>query len=241
MRRIIALAVVVMGTLAGAAGAEPVRVLVVTGGHDFEAEPFFAMFAAMQAVEYEHVTQPEANGVLGSEELQGYDVVVFYDLFQETTEAQRINLLEAMWHGLGVVALHHHLASWEGWPEWHGILGGHYYLAETEVAGEVRPASTFRHDVQIPVAIADHEHPITRGMVDFTIFDEVYGSYYVSPEVHVLLTTEHPESTRQLAWTTQYGEGRVVYIQLGHGREAYEHPSYRMLVGNAIRWAAGVL
>lgn len=238
MLQVAAITIAMAGALGGVSEAEPVRALVVTGGHDFEAEPFFDLLRSQEGIEVTHVVQPEANALFASESLLEYDVVVFYDMFQETTEEQKAGLLEAMWNGLGVVALHHHLASWSGWPEWHGILGGHYYEVQTEVDGEVRAASSYRHDVQVPVTVADPDHPITRGLVDFTILDEVYGGTYVSPDVHVLLTTDHPESARQLAWTTQYGEGRVTYIQLGHGREAYEHPSYRMLVGNAIRWAA---
>lgn len=238
MARVMTCAMVLAGSVTGVAGADPVRVLLVTGGHDFEAEPFFALFEAVEGIEVEHVVQPEANAVLASEALRGFEVIVFYDMFQETTEEQKSGLLQAMWEGVGVLALHHHLCSWEAWTEWHAILGGHYYQVDTEVDGEVRPACTYRHDVEISVTVADPDHPITRGVTDFTIVDEVYGGFYASPDAHVLLTTDHPESGRQLAWTTQFGEGRVAYLQLGHGREAYEHPSYQTLVSNAIHWAA---
>ena len=36
-------------------------------------------------------------------------------------------------------------------------------------------------------------------------------------------------------------KSRVVVIQLGHGREAHENPTYRKLVRNATLWAAGKL
>ena len=45
-------------------------VLVVTGGHPFEAEPFFAVFDDLPGIRWSGATAPEA----------GHDVVVFYDL-----------------------------------------------------------------------------------------------------------------------------------------------------------------
>jgi hypothetical protein len=47
-----------------------VDVLVVTGGHPFEAEPFFAVFDALDGVRWTSATAPAA----------GHDVVVFYDM-----------------------------------------------------------------------------------------------------------------------------------------------------------------
>ncbi|HNU99585.1 MAG TPA: ThuA domain-containing protein [Verrucomicrobiota bacterium] len=41
-----------------------------------------------------------------------------------------------------------------------------------------------------------------------------------------------------MAWAKTYEAARVVYIQLGHDHLAYENPSFRRLVANAIRWVA---
>ena len=40
------------------------RVLVVTAGHSFEAEPFFAMFDADSGIRWEGAEQPEAMALL---------------------------------------------------------------------------------------------------------------------------------------------------------------------------------
>ncbi|MEY3493916.1 MAG: hypothetical protein RL413_1334, partial [Actinomycetota bacterium] len=45
-------------------------VLVVTGGHPFEAEPFFAIFDALGLDDWSRATSPAT----------GHDVVVFYDM-----------------------------------------------------------------------------------------------------------------------------------------------------------------
>ena len=55
----------------------------------------------------------------------------------------------------------------------------------------------------------------------------------------MLLTTDHPKSDPELAWTKQYGNSRVVYLQLGHDHLAYENPNFRTLLARSIRWTAG--
>ena len=40
---------------------EPLQVLIVTGGHDFERKPFFAMFEAMPGIQWKEAIQPGAN------------------------------------------------------------------------------------------------------------------------------------------------------------------------------------
>jgi hypothetical protein len=84
--------------------------------------------------------------------------------------------------------------------------------------------------------VADPNHPVTRGLSDFTILDETYGGFEVKPGSHILLTTEEPTSTRNIAWVKEYGRSRVVYIQLGHDHHAYENPNFRKLLAQAIRW-----
>lgn len=80
-------------------------------------------------------------------------------------------------------------------------------------------------------------HPITEGLKDFEIDDETYKGFYMNPGVTELLRVYHPKSSPVIGWTHQYGESRVVYLQLGHGPTAYTNSSYRRLVENAINWA----
>ena len=57
--------------------AQPIKVMLVTGGHDFEAQPFFEMFDAMEGVEYEHYEQPSANHRIAKDYAKDFDVIVF--------------------------------------------------------------------------------------------------------------------------------------------------------------------
>ena len=216
-----------------------VRALLVTGGHAFEEKPLMALFDAIPDVEVTHVAYPAAAEMLNPELAKEYDVLVFYDLWHpELTLGQRKALLQLLNQGIGVVALHHTIASHPNWPEYAKIIGGKYFLEDRTVDGKTLHASRAIHGQDIPVRVVDPHHPITHGLSDFEIHDETYGGCQVDPSVHLLLATDHPDNNKQLAWVKTYGKSRVFYLQLGHDHFAYEHPSYRKLVARGIRWTA---
>ncbi len=215
------------------------RVLIITGGRsDFEREAFYAMFNSFANVEYEEVMQPEANRNLTSSFYDVFDVLVFYDMVQDITGQQRAALVDLLEHGKGVVVLHHALASYREWAEYENIIGGRFYLdLQPEIKNKAGyPVSTYQHEVDIPVTIADKDHPITNGLDNFVIHDETYGNVKVLPVVHPLLSTSHPASGEIIGWTHLYRKSPVVYIQPGHNHMAFENPNYRRLVEQAIKW-----
>ncbi|MCP4639111.1 MAG: ThuA domain-containing protein, partial [bacterium] len=99
-------------------------------------------------------------------------------------------------------------------------------------------ASTYLHDVDFALQVADAEHPVTRGVTDCTIHDETYLGCYIADDNHVLLTTDHATSDESIAWTRTYGKARVCYIQPGHGPQIFARPEYRKMLTQAVRWAA---
>lgn len=218
---------------------KPIRILIVTGGHDFEREPFFAMFQSFGDVTYEEVQHPQAHARLTPEAAKSYDVIVLYDMWQPISEEHQEAFVKLLKQGKGLVALHHSLAGYQHWPEYRNIIGGKWHMQKWTQNGQERSPSTYQHDVQFKVRIADRKHPVTQGLQDFDIRDETYGNFEVLPKTKPLLTTDEPTSNRVIAWTHTYGRSRVVYIQLGHDRYAYENPHYRRLVHQAIRWVAG--
>jgi type 1 glutamine amidotransferase len=220
------------------APAAPIRVLLITGGHDYETNQFLATFRANPDLVVETAVHPEAHAWFKADRASRYDVMVFYDMWAEISDAARSDLVARLQEGKGLVALHHCLASYPKWSEYTRILGGKYLLQKEAIGGAERPASTYLHDVQVAVRIADPAHPVTRGLRDFVIHDETYGGFYVDPSVKVLLTTDTPTSGPNLAWGHDFGKARVVYIQLGHDHQAYENPNYRQLLRQAIAWTA---
>lgn len=217
-----------------------IRVLLVTGGHGFEHGPFLAVFRSMPDVEVTEATYPDAAGLFTPDLAKQYDVIVFYDMWgKPMTDAQRNGLVRLLNNGIGIVALHHTLAAHPEWPEYARIIGGKYHLKPHEVAGKTVPTSQYDHDQDIRVHVAVPDHPITCGLEDFEIHDEAYRGFDTAADAKVLLTTDHPKSDPELAWTKTYGNSRVVYIELGHDHFAYENPSYRTVVARAIRYVVG--
>ena len=247
MRRQAAFAIVLLsiGVLASATvraadtpAEDKIRVLVLTGGHGFQTEPFYAMFDAMEDVTYARAELPEEAGLLGPGLADKVDVLVLYDMCRKFAPEQYEQFKALLDQGIGVVALHHTLAAHQEWPEYAKILGGKYLTRPATVEGETLPISAFKHGVDFSVQVPKTSHPITRGLKDFTIHDEAYKNYWTDPQAQVLLTTAHADSDPELAWVRTYGNSRVFYLLLGHDRHAYQHPSYRTLVSRGIRWAA---
>ncbi|MDZ7723853.1 MAG: ThuA domain-containing protein [candidate division KSB1 bacterium] len=209
------------------------RVLVVTGGHDFQEDAFYAMFDSFADITYDIAVQPKANVLYTTGDLDPYDALVFYDMYQEITAEQKAAFLDILKQGKGMVFLHHALVSYQDWDEYEQIIGGRY-IEKTD-SGQT-DASTYQHDVDIPVKVMETSHPVTRGVNDFEIHDEVYGGFRVSETVHPLLSTNHPQSSKMIGWYHIYKNSRIVYIQLGHDHHAYQNPNYQKLVRQAIDW-----
>lgn len=234
--RLVAAAAVVaaLATVASAEEAK-LKVLVVTGGHDYEPQ-FHDMWRADPGLVCEHQQHPKALETICAG-APGFDVVVLYDMYMPITDAQKEGYARTFRNGKPLVVLHHALANFKDWPEYRRMIGGRYFVEQHVEGGATKPASTYEHDLDLKIEVADREHYITRGLADFQIHDEAYGGFAVDPGSHPLLRTSHPKSGPVVAWTRTYGKARVAVIQLGHDSKAYTNPSYRTLVSRAVLWA----
>ena len=167
--------------------------LVVTGGHPFEVEPFFAIFDSFADVSCTGRTQPEP----------GHEVVVFYDmpgirftradppleLIPPTDEQRRVieDLTEI---GTGFVFLHHAIASWPAWEAYAHIIGGRFHYTPATLDGTKYPDSGYRFDVTHTVDVLDPTHPVCAGVgASFTLTDELYCFPVLVDEVVPLMRT----------------------------------------------------
>jgi hypothetical protein len=220
---------------------EKVNVAVVTGGHGFQHEPFFKMFDGMKAVDYIEAEQKDHSELFEDISDWDYDVIVFYNMTQNISPKRRKSLLKLLGRGVGVVALHHTMGAYQQWPEFKQIIGAKYYLRDTMEDGVNHGKGSFKHDIDIRVRVVNRNHPITRGMSDFTIHDETYKNCWFDDGNKVLLTTDHPTSDETIGWVRRYRKARICTIQLGHDSKAYINSNYSRLVERAILWAAGRL
>jgi type 1 glutamine amidotransferase len=217
------------------------KVVVVTGGHGFEREPFFKMLDSIEEISYTEAIQKDSSELF--EDISGwdYDVIVFYSMTQDISEKRRQNFLKLLDRGVGVVAMHHIMCSFQDWPEFKNIIGTKYYLKDTTEDGVAYKAGSYEHDIDMPISVVDKQHPITEGMSDFVIHDEGYKNCWFDEDNHVLLSADHPASDKTVCWVRNYGKSKVCTIQLGHDSKAYENRNYRLLVNRAILWSAGRL
>jgi len=215
------------------------KVVVVTGGHGFEHDPFFKVFDGMETVNYVEAVQKDHSELF--EDISGwdYDVMVFYNMTQSISPKRRRNFVKLLDRGVGVVALHHTMGAYQDWPQFKKIIGTKYYLNEAVEDGVTHGKGSFKHDVDISVHVTNKNHPITKGMRDFTIHDETYNNCWFDEKNRVLLTTDHATSDETIGWVRTYRKAKVCTIQLGHDSKAYANSNYPQLIERAILWAAG--
>jgi len=217
---------------------EKINVVILTGGHGFQREPFFKVFEGHDDIEYTEFQLKDHSEIFEDVSDWDYDVIVLYNMSKEISRKRRRNFVGLLRRkGIGLVALHHMMGAYPQWPQYRKITGAKYFLKGT--AGD--RASTYKHDLDLNVHIEDTSHPITRGMSDFQIHDEGYKYCGFEKNNHVLFTTEHPDCDKTIGWTRKVGKAKVYGMMLGHDSHAYENPNFRKLVARAIRWTAGRL
>ncbi len=220
-------------------------VLLLSGGqrehHGYRDQAFYLARTLEDTGKY-RVTIVEDAAVLESPRLDRYEMILMTadrrdDEFR-LTEAQQRALLGRVRDGAAFVSIHAADNAAKDWlPEWREMLGGvfsHVGLPD----GKVRTGT-------YTVKIADGSHPITRGLADFTLVDELYYHMQMQPGVEPLATVEHAGEAWPVAWTRTFGKGRVFHLPLGHRGfgpdkpDPLRDPNLGRLLLRGIDWAAG--
>ena len=165
--------------------------------------------------------------------LNNYDVIVFTIYAQklgDLTPQGKENLLNYVKSGKGFFVQHLATASFPKWDEF-GKLCGRKWVMGTSGHG---PRSVFESK------IVDKEHPITKGLTNFTTDDELYAKLQGNEEIHVLIEADSgwSKKTEPLIFVKNYGQGRVVHNAYGHDRKALMTPSVQKIIIRGTEWAA---
>ena len=211
--------------------------LVVTKGHPFEREPFEAIFAEMEGVEFTHVEHPEAVRWLAPERAVDFDTVLFYDMpgidFADggpvygEPPAELPGYFEALTAaGKGLVFLHHAIAGWPAWPAYGEMVGGRFCYTPQLVRGVEVPDSGYRHQVDHEIRVL-RDHPVTAGLpATFRMTDELYLYQVFDDRIEPLLASGHDFSRDNF-----YSAANVVLRGQMYSNEGWEHPVGSNLVG----------
>lgn len=210
------------------------KILVLSGpNHGFDkSAAVIGDFLAQQA--NLQVTVSDDKALLTSPQLNEYAVCVFGTGFTRATRLddgtiqrepdltpdQEAGLFHFVESGKGLVGIH-------GTAWWIGgraveLIGGH--------ANWHPPGLTFT------VNIEDATHPITAGVSDFAVEDEIYISAY-EPTLHILASAQWHGRAHPMAWVKRFGQGRVFYTALGHTADTFRQPAMQQLVTQGVQWA----
>ena len=228
----------VFATCSHCVASEPLSVLVVRGGHAYDTPEFEEMCQALEGVSVDLVLTSHMQRMKASEIIEKYDALLFLNQnkFYKISERNQKQYLDLAKLGMGMVFLQFTLSSHPEWDEFHDLIGGKWFLKNyTE---DPKLHSTYFTDLTVNIKILDTAHPVTRGLKDFTMTDAFYGNIYTDANVHPLLGSDNPDLAPALAWAHRYDQSKVVYINPGFTKGAYENPSYRKLISNALSYVA---
>jgi type 1 glutamine amidotransferase len=172
----------------------------------------------------------------------------FADPRPETAEADVYLLYTAG----GQFAAHQQRALAAAVASGKGLVGVHCANALRHRGGELDPADRALFELLGSRRLPDgggHEgrhtaritadHPVTRGVTDFDVFDEYDGIELADDALTVLARGRGPDGASvPLLYVREAGAGRVVYLTLGHDMRSWGEPPVRALVRQALRWAA---
>lgn len=220
---------------------DPIRLAFIAGMNpEFNYSLYAPVLEDFEGVTWQAYTNEESQELFKPENKDKYDVIVFYDIcLEEIPESTKQHIVDAVSGGKPVFILHDGLLTYNTWPEFAKIAGMKYFMSRQDVDGVEYGVSKYKHNQEIPITVADKKHFITQGMDEhFILNDEIYDRMWQSPDLHVLLTTNHPESCRDMMYTHQYGKGKVVGIVTGHGPDIYRDKNFKLAFQRAVLWLA---
>ena len=231
---------VLWGALFSSVNAEepaPMRVLLVSGGHWFDRENLTKMILDRPNTTLTEIELPADQDKLRAGITNDFDVLVFHDQSRFALSDEQKKNLEAMWaEGTPTVMLHHALIAHNDFPLFRNVYGTAFLVEPMKINEKEYPGSTYKHPTEVNFHFVNKEHPITAGLDDFTLTDEVFGNLYLADDNDVLIETDHPESSRPICWTRWYEKSPVFVMIQGHDGTAFGDARYREILYRGLDW-----
>lgn len=179
----------------------------------------------------------EDPSVINAENLERFDAVFFFTSGElPFNEAQKAALLDFVRRGKGFGGVHSATDTCYGWPAYGELIGGRF---------DGHPWTQ-----EVGIVVEDADHPATHHLAPgFRILDEIYQFREFSRErVNVLMRLDTnsvdvriPGVNRvdhdfALAWSHEFGSGRVFYTALGHFDETWRDVRFQKMLVNALLW-----
>jgi type 1 glutamine amidotransferase len=149
----------------------------------------------------------------------------------EMSPENRSRITNHLKAGRGLLGLHTAPICFDDWQEWGKILGAAWKWGVSHHP-PFGPAKA---------TVLPAPHPITEGLKDFTVNDEVYSDMNVEPDVIPLMTMQSVgvDKIWPALWAREVMGGRVVYDALGHTQASFDSPTNARIVARSALWALG--
>jgi len=219
---------------------KPIRVLLLSGrnNHEWQQTTPFLEKMFLQSGKFT-VSVTDKPDTLKMNDFQKFDVVLSnwnswpendFRLPEQTEKA----LLKFIENGGGLVTFHASSSAFYKWPEFQEISTA-AWIMDTTSHGKVSETN---------VSIINKKHPVTKGMKDFVIFDELWLNAAVNPKFEVLGTASNQKIAEEgmkpqpAIMVAGYGNGRIFHTILGHDVKAMENEGFQTLLLRGTEWAA---
>ena len=213
------------------------RMLILTGRNNHNWEQTTAVLESTLKesglFSVDVTTQPDT---LNFEDLKKYDALLDnWNSWPENNlrwpEATEQGLLRFLEEGGGLVFFHSSSSAFYTWPEFKQISTAAWIMDSTWHG----PVS------QVKVSVQNQEHPITSGLTDFYILDELWLIAEQNKSFKVLglaVNTEEDTGEQASIFVGSYGKGRIFHTILGHDETALRNPEFQALMIRAAEWAS---
>jgi type 1 glutamine amidotransferase len=189
--------------------------------------------------DFDVVCSQDSRKEITAENLKHFDAVFFYTTGElPLSEVQKSDLLAFIRSGKGFAGSHSATDTFYKWAQYGDVVGAYF-------AGHPPGLQKIR------VIVEDTHHPATKHLgKSFAIEDEIYKfrGPYSRDKLHVLMHIDmgstknlwRPDGDNPLAWTHQYGKGRVFYTALGHAASVWEDPRFQQHLLGGLRYVLGL-
>lgn len=249
----LALAILAAALLAAAADSTPPASTAPASGAK-SAQPPLRAFYCTHSAGFVHPCLPLTREIVGrlGTELDWIDITVSNEVADLTpevldrldvlilytsgtlpmTDAQKAALQRFIERGGGLVGIHSASDTFHDWEWFVRTIGGEF---------DGHPW----HE-KVGITVLDAQHPATRHLAPrFEIVDEIYQFKRLNDDRRTLMELDRtsvnhdvvPGRAYPLAWTLEFGKGKVFYTALGHREEVWQDKRFIDHLLGGVRWA----
>jgi type 1 glutamine amidotransferase len=218
-----------------------VNILIISGKNNHEwSKTTPVLIRTFRETGLFEVNVTENPDTLNINSLKRYDVIVSNRNTWPDNDA-RMNpewekdFLRFIEEGGGAVFIHAGASSYYSWDEYHRIGIGRWGNETSHGLPQKGKVHGF-----------DQTHPVTRGLMDFYITDELWEKTDIHPDANSIGSlswtdeTDGRQKNEKALFTSLTGKGRSFYTILGHDERALLNTGLQILLIRGTLWAAGI-